>query len=150
MQGLSCYIKNNHVIFHIFGIKIKIRYHGWHMSDYEKLQIFCDIKNLDKLISQGLICDHPIGIVAHYKSFGFNNRIYQNVTIGAGKGNKSVFPDEYPVIGNNIVVYAGAVICGGIIVGDNSEIGANSVVINDVPPNAVVAGVPAKVIRYKD
>lgn len=53
-----------------------------------------------------------------------------------------------PVIGNNVVIGAGSVVLGGIKVGNNVVIGANSVVIDNVPDNAVVAGVPAKVKKY--
>ena len=150
MNILNFTISCNHYIFNILGIKLKIRYNDERLNNhYYKLKLLCDIKNLDELLSKGLICDHPYGIVAHYKDFGTNNRLYQNVTIGAKRGFKSSFPEEYPSIGNNVVVYAGAVICGDVTIGDNSEIGANSVVINDVPPNSIVAGNPAKVIKYK-
>ncbi|GFI54260.1 serine acetyltransferase [Alistipes sp.] len=55
-----------------------------------------------------------------------------------------------PVIGDNVHMHKGAIIYGGITVGDNAEIGANAVVNKPVPDNAVVAGVPAKIIRIKD
>lgn len=55
-----------------------------------------------------------------------------------------------PVIGDNVHMHKEAIIYGGITVGDNAEIGANSVVNKPVPDNAVVAGVPAKIIRIKD
>ena len=58
----------------------------------------------------------------------------------AGKG--------HPVIGDNVVAYAGAKIIGNVHVGNNVVIGANAVVTKDVPDNAVVVGVPAKVINY--
>ena len=148
MKFFKFYKKNNHIHINLWKIKIRFRYRG--ISNYRKLYTLCEIQNLDKLLKQGLRCDHPIGIVMHYKEFGYNNHIYQNVTIGAKRGFKSKYPDDYPTIGNNIIVYAGAVICGGITVGDNAEIGANAVVVDDVPPNAIVAGIPAKIIRYKD
>lgn len=65
--------------------------------------------------------------------------MYQQVTIGQ-KNNK------FPVIGNNVTIYAGAKIIGGIHIGNNVIIGANAVVLKDVPDNSIVAGVPAKVI----
>ena len=49
-----------------------------------------------------------------------------------------------------MTVYAGSVVVGDIRIGDNAIIGANSVVTKDVPPNAIVAGAPARVIRYRD
>jgi NitT/TauT family transport system permease protein len=68
------------------------------------------------------------------------------VTIGMGKYNEEL-KTAAPIIGDRVVIWANAVICGGIKVGDNSVIGANSTVIRDVPPNTVVAGCPARIIR---
>lgn len=69
--------------------------------------------------------------------------IHQSVTVGrifAG-------PREgVPSIGNNVVIFAGAVMVGNISIGDNAVIGPNAVVIADVPPNSIVVGVPAKVV----
>ena len=84
-----------------------------------------------------------IGVVIHSKSIiGDNCVIGQNVTIGGREGHGGP-----PVIGNNVFISTGACLIGDFIVGDNSVIGANAVVINDVKPNSVVAGVPAKIIR---
>lgn len=55
-----------------------------------------------------------------------------------------------PLIGNNVHINKGAIVFGGITVGDNAEIGANAVVNKPVPANAIVAGVPAKILRIKD
>ena len=84
-----------------------------------------------------------LGVVIHNNTvLGNNVHIDQNVTIG-GNGT------EYgvPVIGNNIYIGAGAKVLGPVNIGDGSVVGANSVVIQDVPQRTVVAGVPAKVIR---
>jgi serine O-acetyltransferase len=56
---------------------------------------------------------------------------------------------DTPSIGNNVTIYAGAKVLGNVKIGDNGTIGANSVVIQDVPPNATVMGVPAKIIWRK-
>lgn len=89
-----------------------------------------------------------IGVVIHSESvIGRNCSVGQQVTIGGG-GN-SRYPGV-PVIGDNVHMHKGAIIYGGITVGDNAEIGANAVVNKPVPDNAVVAGVPAKIIRIKD
>lgn len=87
-----------------------------------------------------------IGVVIHARAvIGENVIIGPNVTIGGRSGKYDV-----PVIGNNVYVSTGAKILGAIRIGNNSVVGANAVVINDVPENAVVAGVPAKIIKYKD
>jgi len=110
----------------------------------------CDIRNLNECLAKGITFAHPLGIVIS-KSVKFttgrednlnNSRIWQNVTIGA----KNINCDGYPTIGRNVKIYAGAVIIGNIKIGDNASIGANSVVLNDVPSNAIVAGIPAKII----
>lgn len=70
--------------------------------------------------------------------------IYQGVTIGSSRGSNG----GVPRIGNNVVVFAGTKIIGNVVIGDNVVVGANAVVTKDVPANAVVVGVPAKVISY--
>lgn len=55
-----------------------------------------------------------------------------------------------PVIGDNVKIGTGAKIIGGVTVGNNVFIGANAVVVKDVPDNCVVGGVPAKIIKYVD
>lgn len=92
-----------------------------------------------ELPHQGLGCVIGDGCV-----IGKNVIIRQNVTIG-GKSNNN--QDRYPIIGNNVMIGAGAVIIGNVVVGDNANIGANAVVINDVPANITVVGVPAKIIK---
>lgn len=96
-------------------------------------------------IGLGTVFPHGgIGVVVHSRTkIGLNCTILQNVTIGGKKGSK-----EVAVIGNNVMIGAGAVIIGNIVIGDNVVIGANSVVNKDIPSNSVVVGVPAKIIRY--
>lgn len=79
-------------------------------------------------------------IVSYFAKIGDNCVIRQQVTI-AQKNNKSA------VIGNNVVIGAGAKIIGNVKIGDNAVIGANAVVTHDVESNTVVGGVPAKVIK---
>ena len=65
-----------------------------------------------------------------------------NVTIGGRSGHF-----EVPIIGDNVFIATGAKVLGPIVIGDNVTIGANSVVIKNVPDNCKVAGVPAKIIK---
>jgi serine O-acetyltransferase len=85
-----------------------------------------------------------LGIVIHPRSIIGNNVIIgSQVTIG-GRGGPGV-----PIIGNNVLLGTGAKILGGIKIGDNAKIGANAVVLIDVPENATAVGVPA-IILQKD
>lgn len=87
-----------------------------------------------------------IGVVIHSKAqIGNYCSIGQQVTIGGGN---SRYPG-LPIIGNHVRISKGAIVFGGITIGDNAIIGANAVVNKPVPDNAVVAGVPAKIIRIK-
>ncbi|MGM1032031.1 MAG: serine O-acetyltransferase [Bacillota bacterium] len=86
-----------------------------------------------------------IGVVIHKKAvIGKNCIISQQVTIGGRSG----LP-EVPIIGNGVYIGAGAKILGPIKVGNNAKIGANAVIIKDVPDNAVVAGVPGKILKIE-
>lgn len=84
-----------------------------------------------------------IGVVIHKRAvIGSNVSIAQGVTVGGKSGAY-----EVPVIGDDVSIGAGAKVLGPITVGKGSAIGANAVVIRDVPANCVVAGVPARIIR---
>lgn len=89
----------------------------------------------------GLYIAHPNGTVINAANIGKNCTIIASVTIGMR--NEWAFP----VIGENVFIGAGARVLGGIHVGDGAVIGANAVVIHDVPPGATVVGIPARVIR---
>lgn len=85
-----------------------------------------------------------IGVVIHARAeIGDNCLIGQNTTIGGRSGHY-----EVPKIGNNVEICAGARVLGPITIGNNAIIGANAVVIKNVPDNAVVAGVPAHILKY--
>ncbi len=97
---------------------------------------------LDSHLGGGLILTHPNGIVIHPEArIGVNCLIFQQVTIGVGP-----VPGA-PDIGGNVDIGAGAKILGGIQIGDHARIGANSVVIHDVPAGATAVGIPARIIR---
>lgn len=85
-----------------------------------------------------------IAIVIHKRTvIGENCIIGSGVTFGGRSGIK-----EVPTIGDNVYVASGAKIIGNVNIGNNVTIGANSVIINDIPENAVVVGVPGKIIKY--
>lgn len=88
-----------------------------------------------------------MGVVVHSKAvIGDNCSIGQQVTIGEGNNR---YPG-LPIIGNNVRISKGAIVFGGITIGNNVTVGANAVVTKPVPDNAIVAGVPAKILRFKD
>lgn len=82
-------------------------------------------------------------VIASSVRIGKNVSIHQGVTIGRVFCGKNA---GVPTIGDNVVIFAGAKLIGNIHVGDNAVIGANAVVVKDVPANSVVSGVPAKII----
>ena len=95
-------------------------------------------------MGRGIMLDHGTGIVIGETAVvGDNCSILQNVTLG---GNGKETGDRHPKIGKNVLLAAGAKILGNIKVGDCSKIAAGSVVLNDVPANKTVAGVPAKIV----
>lgn len=88
------------------------------------------------------------GLVIHANAvIGENCEIMQGVTIG---NNALKSREEVAVIGNNVTLCAGSKVIGHVTVGDNVVVGANSVVVKDIPKNAIVGGIPAKIIRYKN
>lgn len=93
---------------------------------------------------------HPVGIViGSGVCIGNNVTIFQNVTIG-GRRMGDGGGDKYPSIDDNTVIFSGAAILGDVKVGKNCIVGANSVVLHDIPDGATVVGAPAKVIRKKE
>ena len=83
-------------------------------------------------------------IIGETSIIGDNVTLYQGVTLG-GTGKET--GKRHPTIGNNVMISAGAKIIGSFTVGDNSKIGAGSVVIEEVPPNCTVVGVPGRVVK---
>ncbi|MGA3174315.1 MAG: serine O-acetyltransferase EpsC [Syntrophorhabdales bacterium] len=95
-------------------------------------------------IGKSFFIDHGMGVVIGETSeVGDGVTIYHGVTLGGTTWEKG---KRHPTIGNNVVMGAGAKILGPVRIGDNTRIGANSVVIHDIPPNSVVVGIPGKVV----
>lgn len=93
--------------------------------------------------NDSLILRHPSSIViGDGVRLGNNVTIFQNVTIG----RSDTYVANYPKIGDNVIIYAGAVIVGDVEIGANCIIGANSVVTKSIPDNSIAVGAPAKII----
>ena|SRR3989338_7759055 len=97
-------------------------------------------------IGKGLYLPHTQGTVVGALSIGENATIYHNVTLGAREVDLGYTEAGRPVVGNNVIIGAGAKVLGGVNVGDGARIGANAVVIENVPAKATVVGIPARII----
>ena len=95
-------------------------------------------------IGGGLYIQHGFATIITAQKIGENCRIYQQVTIGYKNGARP------PILEDNVAVTCGAKVLGDITMHKGSIAAAGAVVVKDVPENAIVAGVPAKVIAYKD
>ena len=96
-------------------------------------------------IGKGFFIDHGTGVVIGETTIiGDNVTLYQGVTLG-GTGKEC--GKRHPTIGNNVMISVGAKVLGSFKVGDNSKIGAGSVVIEEVPPNCTVVGVPGRIVK---
>ncbi len=149
-------------------LEVILLYSGFHALVYHRIAHFfqkCHLKMIARLISQfgrfmtgveihpaakigsGLFIDHGMGIViGETAEVGDNCTIYHNATLG-GTGKDS--GKRHPTIGNNVLISSGAKILGPFKVGDNSRIGANAVVLQEVEPDSTVIGVPGRVVRRK-
>jgi len=147
-------------------LEILLLYHGLHaLVHYRIAHIFYRMRLyfLARLISQvsrfmtgieihpgakigkRFFIDHGMGVVIGETAIiGDDVLLYQGVTLGGTGLEKG---KRHPTIGNNVVIGGGAKVLGNITVGDNSYIGANAVVIKDVPPNSTVVGVPGRITK---
>lgn len=128
--GNYCYRKNIPIIPKVINILIRVIYR-------------CAIYSETSIGKRTLFGYGGIGVVIHKRAvIGENCVIGTNVTIGGRTKSK-----EVPVIGDDVYIATGAKVLGNVKVGNECVIGANAVVIHDVPDNCVVAGIPAKVIK---
>lgn len=96
-------------------------------------------------IGRRVFIDHGMGVViGETAEVGDDVTLYHGVTLGGTSWNKG---KRHPTLGNGVVIGAGAKILGPITVGNGAKIGANAVVVKDVPANAVVVGVPGRIVE---
>lgn len=97
-------------------------------------------------IGPGLFLPHTSGTVIGAARIGRNVTIFQGVTLGAKELDMSFVPESRPRIEDDVIIGAGAKVLGGVRIGTGARIGANAVVITDIPDGALAVGIPAKVV----
>ncbi|MFW9942460.1 MAG: serine O-acetyltransferase [Candidatus Thorarchaeota archaeon] len=131
-----------HRIAHFFW-KIGMPYLPRYLSDIARELTGIEIHPGAEIGTEFFI-DHGAGVViGETTEIGNNVTLYAGVVLG---GTSLEQIKRHPTIGNNVVLGTGAKVLGPIRIGDNVKVGANSVVVTDVPPNSVVVGVPGKII----
>jgi len=96
-------------------------------------------------IGSGFFIDHGNGVIIGETAIVGNNvTLYQGVTLG---GTGKEHGKRHPTVGDNVMISAGAKVLGSFTIGENSKIGAGSVVLDEVPPNSTVVGVPGRVVK---
>lgn len=130
---------------------------GWHLLARVLAQITRFLTGVEihpaARIGEGFFIDHGMGVViGETTQIGNNVTLYHGVTLGGatvfGKGSKNT-NKRHPTLGNSVIVGAGAQILGPITIGNNAKVGANAVVLKDVPENQTVVGVPAHKVEQK-
>ncbi|MFH5186660.1 serine O-acetyltransferase [Paenibacillus sp. TAB 01] len=97
------------------------------------------------VIGRRFFIDHGMGvIIGETCEIGDDVVLYQGVTLGGTGKEKG---KRHPTIGNNVVIASGAKVLGSFTVGDNSRIGANAVVLSEVPQNSTVVGIPGRIVK---
>ena len=98
-------------------------------------------------IGRGLVIDHGMGVViGETAEIGDNCTLYQGVTLG---GTGKDIGKRHPTIGNNVMIGAGAKVLGPFVIGDNTKIAANAVVLEEIPESCTAVGIPAKIVKRK-
>lgn len=123
-------LRNNSLLFRVMLAPLKL---------FNSLNLYINCKNIGK----GLFIEHGFSTIISCRYIGENCWINQQVTIGYSDAVNS------PYIGNNVNIKAGAKVIGGVTIGDDVVIGANAVVVNDIPSHSIVVGIPAKVIKRR-
>jgi len=145
------------IVFLYQGLHALVSYRVAHF--FYKLHLFFPARLLSQLsrfatgieihpgakIGKRFFIDHGMGVVIGETAIvGDDVLLYQGVTLGGTGLEKG---KRHPTIGNNVVIGGGAKVLGNITIGDNSYIGANAVVIKDVPPNSTVVGIPGRITK---
>ena len=98
-------------------------------------------------IDIGLYFPHTQGTVIGANTIGKNATIYHNVTLGAREIDLEYATSSRPDVGDDVIIGAGAKILGPVMIGNNARVGANAVVVDNVPAGATVVGIPARIVK---
>ena len=149
LEVLFCYPGLHALIMHRFAHKLDF----WKIPLIPRIisnisRFFTGIEIHPKArIGRRFFIDHGMGVVIGATTIiGDDVLLYQGVTLG-GTGNEH--GKRHPTLGDNIVVGSGAKVLGNIEIGSNSRIGAGSVVVDSVPENSTVVGIPGRIVRQK-
>ena len=148
-EVLLCYPGLHAIWFHRIAHRLYMR--GWILVPRMISNIARFLTGIEihpgATIVKGLFIDHGTGIViGETAEIGNNVTLYQGVTLGGTGKEKG---KRHPTVGNHVVVASGAKVLGSFKVGDNSKIGAGSVVLHEVPPNSTVVGIPGRVVVHE-
>jgi len=142
-QGLHALV--SHRVAHVL-YKMRLYFFARLMSQITRFTTGIEI-HPGAQIGRDFFIDHGMGVVIGETAvIGDNVLLYQGVTLG---GTGLFQGKRHPTIGNNVVIGGGAKVLGNITIGDNSYIGANAVVIRDVPANSTVVGVPGRITKQE-
>jgi serine O-acetyltransferase len=149
LEVLLCYPGLHAVMWHQFSHWLwrhKLRLLGRWSSHFARWLTGIEIHPAAKL-GRRLVIDHGMGVViGETAEVGDDCYLYHQVTLGVARtsGGK-----RHPTVGNNVIIGAGAKVLGPISVGDNARVGSNAVVLDNVPNNTTVVGIPARPVDRK-
>jgi serine O-acetyltransferase len=135
----------------VFLVRVSQRLHekGWSslakMASLLNVLIFTLEVPSRLSIGPGLVIPHPYGTILGAGKIGSNVTIYQQVTLGAKLADYLYVLEDRPIVEDDVVITAGAKIIGPVKLGRGCIIGANSVVLQDIPPGSLAVGVPATI-----
>lgn len=141
------------LVWRFAGLRATVNYrlsHAAHVKRIPFLPMMLFRRNMRKYgldivpsvsIGPGLYIPHPVGTVIMARTIGSRCHIISCVTIGMRS------TPDFPEIGDNVTIGAGARVLGAIHVGNGSQVGANAVVLNDVPDGATAVGIPARIVQ---